>query len=426
MSEKTPSNDAPPHRYTAALANELELRWQGRWEAEELYRQANPGEPGFDGSKPKCYVLDMFPYPSGAGLHVGHPEGYTATDIYSRYKRMTGHNVLHPMGWDAFGLPAEQYAIQTGVHPAITTKKAIDNFRRQLKRFGFSYDWSREFGTIDEDYYTWTQWIFLRLYHSWFDAEQGAARPISELEAEFEAGRRPVRFNPKAAEVTAAQHAMEADWEKAGCEAWTAMEPGVRHDVLASYRLAYLAEQTVNWCPKLGTALANEEVIDGRSERGGFPVYRKPLRQWMLRITAYADRLLDGLTGMDWPESTKTQQAEWIGRSEGAEVEFAVAGVPASSGHGSLRIYTTRPDTMFGATYMVVAPEHPLVDAVVAGRVGVEAGPARRWRSMRRRHGTAATWSGRRASRRRACRSGWTASTRRTGRASPCGRRIMC
>ncbi len=346
-----------PHRYTAALAEEIETRWQQQWADTGVHRQPNPGEDGFDAAKPKFYVLDMFPYPSGAGLHVGHPEGYTATDILGRYKVMTGHNLLHPMGWDAFGLPAEQYAIQTGVHPAITTRKSIDNFRRQLQRFGFGYDWDREFGTIDEGYYRWTQWIFLQLYNSWFDAAHNKARPIAELEAEFASGARAVRYNAQAAEVASEQRG-----EVLG--AWGSLDRAAKHAVLASYRLAYIGTQTVNWCPKLGTALANEEVIDGRSERGGFPVLRKPLRQWMLRITAYGDRLLDGLADVDWPESTRIQQAEWIGRSEGAQARFELVEPPIGC-PSRIEIYTTRPDTMFGATYMVVAPEHPLVDAVL-------------------------------------------------------------
>ena len=349
------------YRYTADLAGELETRWQQRWDEQQSFRQPNPGEDGFDASKPKYFCMDMFPYPSGAGLHVGHPEGYTATDIISRYKRMNGFNVLHPMGWDAFGLPAEQYAIQTGVHPEITTKKAIDNFRRQLQRFGFSYDWSREFGTIDKDYYKWTQWIFLKIYHSWFDPEGdggvGRARPIDELVEEFAQGKRPVKLNPNAAEYSGAGDLPGGT--DAG--AWDALDRETKKAVVDSYRLAYLSQQTVNWCPMLGTALANEEVIDGRSERGGHPVLRRPLRQWMFRITAYADRLLTGLADVDWPKSTKTQQAEWIGRSEGAEIDFPIleGGMPMGE---SLRVFTTRPDTIFGATYMVVAPEHPLVE----------------------------------------------------------------
>jgi len=329
-------DEQTPYRYTAALAGTLEPRWQEAWASRGTFRVPNPGQPGFDASKPKFYCLDMFPYPSGAGLHIGHPEGYTATDIICRYKRAKGFNVLHPMGWDAFGLPAEQYAIQTGVHPAITTRKAIDNFRRQLQRFGFCYDWSREFGTIDEDYYRWTQWIFLKLYDAWFDHEANKARPISELvEREKKAGR------------------------------WDTLTAGEQRKYLDSQRLAYISETTVNWCPKLGTVLANDEVIDGRSERGGFPVLRKPLRQWMFRITAYAERLLAQLKDLDWPASTKAMQEDWIGKSSGAEIEFPI------QGDHTLRVFTTRPDTIFGATYMVVAPEHELCEHIAQGRLGV-------------------------------------------------------
>ncbi|MFG0246802.1 MAG: leucine--tRNA ligase [Phycisphaerales bacterium JB052] len=355
----------PKHRYNAQLAGQIETHWQQWWAQQGTYKQPNPGEPGFDADRPKYYALDMFPYPSGAGLHVGHPEGYTATDIICRYKKMRGYNVLHPMGWDAFGLPAEQYAIQTGVHPEITTKKAIDNFRRQLQRFGFCYDWSREFGTIDPDYYKWTQWIFVKIYHSWFDPEadggKGKARPINELIQEFADGTRKVKLNPDAAEYAGAGDL--PDGTDAGD--WETLDTETRKAVVDSYRLAYLSQQTVNWCPKLGTVLANEEVIDGKSERGSFPVYRKPLRQWMFRITSYADRLLDGLADVDWPNSTKTQQAEWIGRSEGAEVDFPIL-MPGGLDLGEkLRIFTTRPDTIYGATYMVVAPEHPLVEMAI-------------------------------------------------------------
>mgnify|MGYP003630898239 FL=1 len=349
-------------RYDAALAADIETRWQSYWDEHQTNKVPNPGEPGFDASKPKYYCLDMFPYPSGAGLHVGHPEGYTATDIICRYKKMTGHNVLHPMGWDAFGLPAEQYAIQTGVHPEVTTKTAIDNFRRQLKRFGFCYDWSREFGTIDPGYYKWTQWIFLKIYNSWFDVKadngNGKARPITELIADLESGARKAKLNPDAAEYTGAGDL--PDGTDAG--PWDTLDRETKKAIIDSYRLAYLSEQTVNWCPKLGTALANEEVINGLSERGSYPVHRKPLRQWMFRITAYADRLLDGLADLDWPSSTKTQQAEWIGRSVGAEIDFPILGPDDSEMGESLRVFTTRPDTIFGATYMVVAPEHPLVE----------------------------------------------------------------
>ena len=332
----------------------IEARWQSYWEEHKTFKTLNPGDPGFDASKPKFYVLDMFPYPSGAGLHVGHPEGYTATDIIARYRRMLGSNVLHTMGWDAFGLPAEQHAIDTGRHPAVTTEKNINNFRRQLKMLGFSYDWDRELSTTDPAYYRWTQWIFLQLFNSWYDDAARRARPINEL---------PV---PEAV-------------RSAGAEA-------VRAHVDA-HRLAYLAEVPVNWCPALGTVLSNEEVTnEGRSERGNHPVYRRPLKQWMLRITKYADRLEEDLSELDWPESVKLMQRNWIGRSEGAQVTFrladadqqvnqvrdrkaAVGDSPAqrvAPDHPTdrIEIFTTRPDTLFGATYMVLAPEHPLVGKI--------------------------------------------------------------
>ncbi len=359
-----------PHRYTAKLADQLETAWQARWAEAGAFRQPNPGEAGFNASNPKFYCLDMFPYPSGAGLHVGHPEGYTASDIISRYKRMKGFNVLHPMGWDAFGLPAEQYAIQTGVHPAETTRTAIDNFRRQLQRFGFSYDWSREFATIDPEYYKWTQWVWLKAYNAWYDehAESrdgdektpGRARPISELVEMLEEGKAGIDPSGQLVRTDLA-HVTEAlgGWPS-GVRKWHELTPDERRDFIDDHRLAYLGEQTVNWCPMLGTALANEEVIDGRSERGDHPVFRKPLRQWLFRITAYADRLLTGLEGLDWPASTIAMQTQWIGRSEGAEVDFPIGE------DWTLRVFTTRPDTIGGATYMVVAPEHPLVDQVLA------------------------------------------------------------
>ena len=358
------------HRYDARIANEIEARWQRTWAEQETFRQSNPGDPGFDASKPRFYCLDMFPYPSGAGLHVGHPEGYTATDIISRYKRMRGFNVLHPMGWDAFGLPAEQYAIETGIHPAETTRRSIDTFRGQLQRFGFSYDWSREFGTIDPDYYRWTQWIFLRVYHSWFDATANRSRPIAELIEELERGhlgvgpenrivdRRGVEDLDGLAGAISTETAMPS-------REWSDLAPGEQREFIDSHRLAYVDEQTVNWCPKLGTVLSNEEVINGRSERGGHPVLRRPLRQWLFRITAYAERLLAGLDHVDWPESTKAMQAEWIGKSRGADIDFEIP-EPPTGAPPFLRVYTTRPDTTFGATYMVVAPEHPLVDGVLA------------------------------------------------------------
>lgn len=376
------SDDAPPQRYNAALADAIEMKWQKVWEERQTFRQPNPGEPGFDATRPKFYVLDMFPYPSGAGLHVGHPEGYTATDIVCRHKRMKGFNVLHPMGWDAFGLPAEQYAIATGVHPAITTRKAIENFRRQLKRFGFSYDWTREFGTIDEEYYKWTQWIFLKLYDSWFDPQaesprypdgktrRGCARPIADLIAQLEGGDLRVGVDGELVHVGAAASnplaAVGGGGEQIGTLRWHELDAKQRRAVIDSRRLAYLDQMIVNWCPALGTVLANDEVIDGRSERGSHPVLRKPLRQWQFRITSYADRLLQDLGIVDWPSSTKAQQEEWIGKSEGAEIDFDVDGnIPRLS---ELRVFTTRPDTIFGATYMVVAPEHPLVSAALGIR----------------------------------------------------------
>jgi len=383
MPESDPSTQAPTlpaHRYTPELAGEIELRWQAWWDQHDTFRQPNPGEAGFDASRPKFFCLDMFPYPSGAGLHVGHPEGYTATDILCRMKMMQGFNVLHPMGWDAFGLPAEQYAIQTGVHTAVTTTRAIDNFRRQLKRFGFGYDWSREFATIDPEYYRWTQWIWLQAYNSWFDetvqndeGTRGAARPISELRQKLADGRVLVGPGGELVHSGLERSTQAVSGSRPGTRRWSELDEEQREEVVEAARLAYLGEQTVNWCPKLGTALANEEVIDGRSERGGYPVLRKPLRQWMFRITAFADRLLKGLEGLDWPSSTVTMQREWIGRSEGAEVDFEldvpdamVEALSADGAPGALRVYTTRPDTLFGATYMVVAPEHPLVSLVIS------------------------------------------------------------
>ena len=298
--------------------DEFEPRWQAAWDQAKAFRTPNPGDSDFDASKPKYFVLDMFPYPSGQGLHVGHPEGYTATDIIGRYKRMNGFNVLHPMGWDAFGLPAEQYAIKTGQHPRATTEKNVENFKAQLKRLGFAYDWDREVNTTDPGYFKWTQWIFLKLYHSYV-GDDGKAHPICELEAK-----------------------------------------GLGREEIDARRLAYVSSAPVNWCPELGTVLANEEVVDGKSEVGGFPVERRPMRQWMLRITAFAQRLIDELDGLDWPESIKLLQRNWIGRSEGAEVDFTVA-----DGGQLIRVFTTRPDTLFGATYMVLAPEHTLVDQIV-------------------------------------------------------------
>jgi leucyl-tRNA synthetase len=301
--------------------DQFEPKWQQIWSERQTFHALNPGEPGFDPAKPKYYVLDMFPYPSGAGLHVGHPEGYTATDILGRTKKRQGFNVLHPMGWDAFGLPAEQYAIKTGQHPAVTTANNVAGFKGQLQRIGFAYDWQREVNTTDPGYYKWTQWIFLKLYNSWLNPATNKAEPVST----YTGG--------------------DVD----------------------SVRLAYVSEAPVNWCPVLGTVLANEEVIDGKSEIGGHPVERRPLRQWMLRITAYAQRLIDELDGLDWPESIKQHQKNWIGRSEGAEVHFRLAegsGVGSQGSENQITVFTTRPDTLYGATYMVLAPEHRLVDLV--------------------------------------------------------------
>ncbi|PTN07268.1 leucine--tRNA ligase [Mangrovibacterium marinum] len=302
---------------------EIEPKWQAYWEEHKTFKTEN------DFSKPKYYILDMFPYPSGAGLHVGHPEGYTATDIISRYKRMKGFNVLHPMGWDAFGLPAEQYAIQTGTHPAITTQKNCDNFRRQIKTLGLSYDWDREINTTDPKYFKWTQWIFTKLYNTWFDAEQGKGRPISEL--------------PIPAEVKA-----EGD--------------AAVNEYISKKRLAYYDNAQVWWCPNCKTVCANEEVLtDGSHEKCGHQVNRKNLKQWLLRIPHYAQRLLEGLDELDWPEGVKDMQKNWIGKSTGAEVDFTLEGTEQK-----LRVYTTRPDTLFGATYMVISPEHPMMSELVA------------------------------------------------------------
>jgi leucyl-tRNA synthetase len=300
----------------------IEPRWQRYWEENRTFRTPDVSD------KPKFYILDMFPYPSGSGLHVGHPEGYTATDILARWRRMCGFNVLHPMGWDAFGLPAEQYAIETGTHPRETTQRNIDTFRRQIKMLGFSYDWDREVDTTDPNYFKWTQWIFLLLFDTWYDPEQKRGRPISEL---------PIPPEVRAQGESAVRAYRDA------------------------HRLAYQTEAPVNWCPALGTVLANEEVVDGKSERGGHPVVRMPLRQWMLRITAYAERLLNDLELVDWSPAIKEMQRNWIGRSEGAEVDFKLPPRPSIAEGVGIRVFTTRPDTLFGATYMVLAPEHPMV-----------------------------------------------------------------
>ncbi|PYJ01219.1 MAG: leucine--tRNA ligase, partial [Verrucomicrobia bacterium] len=342
----------------------IEPKWQRHWDRELTFRAWNPGEAvpadhPFAQRHPKAkpeqlskfYILDMFPYPSGAGLHVGHPEGYTATDILSRYKRAQGLHVLHPMGWDAFGLPAEQYAIKTGRHPRQTTEANIATFKRQIKSLGFSYDWSREIDTTDPGYFKWTQWIFLKLYHSYFDPGCDKATPIALLEdalSDEPKRRGEWKENPFL-------DCMHRNWLDMGANS----RPSFRRECIDSWRLAYVTEAPVWWCEQLGTVLANEEVVDGKSEVGGFPVVRRPMRQWMLRITAYAERLLGDLDTIEWSHSLKEMQRNWIGRSEGAEVNFQVSNFP-----DQIRVFTTRPDTLFGATYMVLAPEHKLVDRI--------------------------------------------------------------
>ena len=364
------------------MAAEIETRWQARWEADGVYETPNPAGSlsATDGAsnRPKLFIMDMFPYPSGSGLHVGHPLGYIATDTYARFKRMSGFNVLYTMGFDAFGLPAEEHARQTGQHPRVNTESNIANMRRQLDRLGLGHDKRRGVATTDTDYYRWTQWIFLQIFNSWFDPELGRARPVAELIDEFESG---IRCPPEGSR-------------------WADLDEIARRELIDSHRLAYVAEAPVNWCPALGTVLANEEVTaQGRSERGNHEVLRRPLRQWMMRITAYADRLLADLDLLDWSESIKTMQRNWIGRSEGAEIVFRIASSPAGAGSASnsareiasspagagaraeagtgivsssesagagIAVFTTRPDTLFGTTYMVLAPEHPLVDELVA------------------------------------------------------------
>ena len=333
--------DTPAHRYTGALAQQIEARWQDRWEADGTFEAPNPAGPLADPAKvagrQPMFILDMFPYPSGAGLHMGHPLGFTATDMYARYQRMNDRNVLYTMGFDAFGLPAEQYAVQTGQHPAITTDQNIANIRRQLRRLGLSHDLRRSISTTDPGYYRWTQWIFREIFNAWFDPELKKARRIEELVAELDAGTR---------------QAVTGDW--------AAMDPAARRRELDQWRLAYVSDAPVNWCPGLGTVVANEEVTaDGHSDRGNFPVFKRNMRQWMMRITAYADRLIDDLDLLDWTDAIKAMQRNWIGRSEGATVHFPV------DGHDeTITVFTTRPDTLFGATFMVLAPEHPLVDTL--------------------------------------------------------------
>ena len=323
----------------------IEKKWQRRWAEEKTFKAE------VDPSKPKYYVLDMFPYPSGAGLHVGHPLGYIASDIYSRYKRLKGFNVLHPMGYDAFGLPAEQYAIQTGQHPEKTTRDNVARYRSQLDRIGFSFDWDREFRTCDPDYYKWTQWAFLKMFGSWYDNAAGKARPVEDLEKAFEEGG------------SAAVDAACSEHDAFGPDEWKAFSNKEKSDILMNYRIAYQGESTVNWCPALGTVLANDEVKDGFSERGGHPVIQKKMTQWQLRVSAYAGRLLDSLDSLEWSDSLKEMQRNWIGRSEGAEMVFKVV---CDGVWHDITIFTTRADTVFGVTFMVLAPESEWVEKLTA------------------------------------------------------------
>jgi leucyl-tRNA synthetase len=334
------SADFPSFRYNATFAATLESKWQDFWEENETFNTPNPAgplaEPEKVAGREKLFVLDMFPYPSGAGLHVGHPLGYIGTDVFARFKRMTGFNVLHALGYDSFGLPAEQHAIATGIHPRVNTESNIANMRRQLRRLGLGHDPRRSVSTTDENYYRWTQWVFLQIFNSWFDKELGKARPIAELENLYATGKRTVDDG----------------------RSWADLSRNEQRKVVDAQRLVYLTEAPVNWCPGLGTILANEEVTaDGRSDIGNFPVFKRNMRQWMMNITAYSDRLLDDLNRLDWPEPIKLMQRNWIGRSEGARVRF-------TSAAGEIEVFTTRPDTLFGATFLVLSPEHPLVDAL--------------------------------------------------------------
>lgn len=320
---------------------EIEKKWQKYWAENKTFKADNNSD------KPKYYVLDMFPYPSGAGLHVGHPLGYIASDIYARYKRLNGFNVLHPMGYDAYGLPAEQHAIETGTHPAITTEKNLQRYREQLDRIGFSFDWDREVKTCDPFYYKWTQWTFIQLFNSFYNNKTNKAEPIENLIKEFE------DFGSQIADAAYTEELTFTD------EEWKSFSEEKKSDVLMNYRLAYLSDTWVNWCPALGTVLANDEVKDGVSERGGHPVERKLMKQWSLRISAYAQRLLNGLEKIDWPDSIKEIQKNWIGRSEGASVNFNI-----KAHNDIIEVFTTRPDTLYGATFMVLAPEHDLVEKI--------------------------------------------------------------
>ena len=318
--------------------SDIESRWKKFWEENKVYKVSNTSD------KPKYYVLDMFPYPSGAGLHVGHPLGYIASDIYARYKRLKGFNVLHPMGYDAFGLPAEQYAIQTGVQPAISTAQNIARYRGQLDNLGFSFDWDREVQTSNPSYYKWTQWIFLQLFSHYYDTKANRAKPVSELENHF------------SSHGSSHLNAVHSDIEHFSAEEWNAKSKGEKENMLMNFRLAFRKVTYVNWCEALGTVLANDEVKDGLSERGGHPVEKKPMMQWSLRITAYAERLLNDLQTLDYSDAMKKMQSNWIGRSEGARMFFGVEGHDVQ-----LEIFTTRPDTLFGVTFMVLAPEHEWV-----------------------------------------------------------------
>ncbi|MFA5196320.1 MAG: class I tRNA ligase family protein, partial [Bacteroidales bacterium] len=321
---------------------DIEKKWREWWKQNEIYKTE------IDHSKSKYYVLDMFPYPSGAGLHVGHPLGYIASDIFARYKRLCGYNVLHPMGYDAFGLPAEQYAIQTGQHPAVTTENNIKRYREQLDLLGFSFDWSREVRTSDPKYYKWTQWTFIKLFHSWYNKKTNRAEPIETLIAEFELqGSQDIQ-------------AACSEYEPFDAKKWKSFSESEKQDILMNFRLAYLADTMVNWCPALGTVLANDEVSEGFSVRGGHPVIRKSMKQWLLRITAYAERLLEGLDKIDWSEALKEIQRNWIGRSEGAMIEFRI-----QNSEFRINVFTTRPDTIFGVTYITLAPEHEFVEQIV-------------------------------------------------------------
>ncbi|HSR84848.1 MAG TPA: leucine--tRNA ligase [Streptosporangiaceae bacterium] len=332
----------PPYRYDARLAEDIELRWQEYWAAAGTFESPNPSGPladKFQVGQPKVYVLDMFPYASGTGIHVGHPEGYIATDVYARYLRMTGQHVLHAMGFDSFGLPAEQFALSTGQHPRVTTRRNTDNMRQQLRRLGLGHDARRSVDTTDPGFYRWTQWIFLKIFDSWVDERTGRARPIADLIAEFESGQ---RAGP-------------------GGRDWAALTGREQREAIDARRLAYVAEEPVNWCPGLGTVLANEEVTaDGRSDIGNFPVHRRPLRQWMMRITAISERLIDDLDELAWPESVKQLQRNWIGASDGAIITLR----SADRRDVAIDVFTTRPDTLYGATFVVLAPEHQLVDTL--------------------------------------------------------------